>query len=389
MNILLVSDVSLPFIAGVSTSTDSIARFMISQGHTVTQVSPKPIIPGEIPPLKGLTVVFTPSVPDIAYGGKSMTLFPLGLAPISKTLSSGTFDIVHVQEPGSLGVCGLFEAKRRHIPVVGALHFTPDQSARMIPGKPDWPVIPLLKAYIKYIYDKYDAIMVPTQTFVDFLNSLHVKTPKTVVSNGVDTNKFTPAPLDLKIRESLGIPGDSFVFFFLGRLDKDKNVQTLVEALPYADKKVRLLIAGKGKEEAMLKERATALGVSDRITWIGAVSEPEMIGLYHTVNAFSIMSPYEVQSIVTLQAIASGLPILAARAGALPELCRENENGLLADTYDYKMAAEKMNALASNPKLCEQFGKRSREISLVHHKQTVLKRLEDLYVNVIAEKKKL
>ena len=388
MNILLVSEVSLPFIGGVSTSTDSIARFMVGQGHTVTQIVPKPVIPGAPPPLKGLTFLYTPSVHDPMYAGRPWTLFPFGLRTIEKTLATNHFDIVHIQEPGSLGVSTLIAAKKRKLPIVGALHFTPDQGARMIPGNPQWFVVPFLKAYIHFIYNKYDAIMVPTQTFVDFLDSVNVKTPKTVVSNGVDTNKFTPQPLDRSVREKYHIPKDAFVFFFLGRLDKDKNVGTLVEALPFANKHVHLLIAGSGKQETMLKTRAQELGVTDRITWLGPVGEKEMIDLYHTVNAFSIMSPYEVQSIVTLQAIASGLPMLAARAGALPELCRDGENGLLADTYDYKMVAEKMNTLAGDPTLCEKFGKKSREISLTHHKPTVLKRLEDLYVKVIAEKRK-
>jgi 1,2-diacylglycerol 3-alpha-glucosyltransferase len=382
MNILLVTETYLPFIAGVSTSSDSIARFMALQGHTVTVVSPKPITQGTVEPLKGLTLVRTPSIADPVYGGKSMTVFPFGLPVINKLLDSQKFDIVHVQEPGSLGVSAIIAAKKHKIPLVGALHFTPEQVARMIPGKLSWPVVPIMEGYIRFIYKKYNAIMVPTQTFVSYLDSIGVKTQKLVVSNGVDTNRYTVVEKDMKTRRSYGIPDDAFVFFFLGRLDKDKNVDTLVEALQYTDKKIWLLVAGYGKEEASLKEKGQKLGIRN-IAWVSKVSDEQMLALYHSVDCFSIMSPYEVQSIVTLQGIASGLPVIAARAGALPELCRDGENGFLADTYDAKMVAEKMDLLASNPELCRKFGARSREMSLVHHKPTALAKLEALYTSLL------
>jgi 1,2-diacylglycerol 3-alpha-glucosyltransferase len=383
MNILLVTETNLPFIAGVSTSSDSIARFMAIQGHTVTVVSPNPIIKGTVEPMERLTQVRTPSNPDPLYAGKAMTLFPLALPVINKLLTTQKFDIVHVQEPGSLGICAIIAAKKHKIPLVGALHFTPEQVARMIPGKLYWPIVPITEAYIRFIYGNYQAIMVPTQTFVSYLDSIGVKNKKVVVSNGVDTEKYTVSEKDMKTRHSYGIPDDAFVFFFLGRLDKDKNVGTLVEALQYADKNVWLLIAGSGNQEPVLKAQAKKLGVDKKIVWVSTVNQLQMLALYHSVDCFSIMSPYEVQSIVTLQGIASGLPILAARAGALPELCRDGENGYLAETYNAKMVAEKMNLLASNPEICKKFGIKSREMSLVHHKPTALARLEALYTSLL------
>lgn len=383
MNILLVTETYLPFIAGVSTSSDSIARFMALQGHTVTVVSPKPTIKGTVEPQERLTLVRTQSNPDPLYAGKAMTVFPFALPVINTLLDTQKFDIVHVQEPGSLGISAIIAAKKHKIPLVGALHFTPEQVARMIPGKLYWPIVPITESWIRFIYSKYQAIMVPTQTFVSYLDSIGVKTQKVVVSNGVDTEKYTVVERDMNVRKSYGIPDDACVFFFLGRLDKDKNVGTLVEALQYANQKVRLLIAGNGKEEPILKAKAKSLGVESRITWVSTVNQQQMLDLYHAVDCFSIMSPYEVQSIVTLQGIASGLPVIAAHAGALPELCRDGENGFLADTYNAKMVAEKMDILALNPEMRKTFGQKSREMSLVHHKPTALAKLEVLYKSLL------
>ena len=370
MHILLVTETYLPFISGVSTSTDSIAKFMLSQGHQVTIFCPHPVIDKPAPNYSGLTLSYAPSVPDLFYRGKPWTIFPLGIFPILKLFKNTKFDVVHIQEPGSVGLSALIMAKINKVPTVGALHFTPEQIGRMIPGKPEKFVKPIIELFIKVIYNFYSVIMVPTNTFSDFLHKIGVTKPVQVVSNGVDTKHFQP---------ELHSASKIITFFFLGRLDLDKNVTTLVKAMPYTDKTVRLLVVGSGKIEDKLHQLSDILKVSDKITWVKHITEKEMPDYYHKADCFTIMSPYEVQSIVTLQAIASGLPIIAANMGALPELCQTNKNGYLVDVYDYKTLAKKMNYLAANPKVRKEFGNVSRTMSLVHDKARVLKKLELIY----------
>ena len=193
MNILLVTETYLPFISGVSSSSDSIARFMVSRGHTVTVASPKAVIAGDVPTLPGLSFITAPSVRDPLYAGKPMTVFPFGFPVIYGLLRSNTFDVVHIQEPGSLGISALCAAKIHKVPTVGALHFTPDQVARMTTGgKTNRFIRWMAELYIRCVYRMYDAIMVPTQTFVDFLHDLGVHTRTQVVSNGVHTDVYTP-----------------------------------------------------------------------------------------------------------------------------------------------------------------------------------------------------
>ncbi|HUC95279.1 MAG TPA: glycosyltransferase [Candidatus Saccharimonadales bacterium] len=382
MNILFVTETYLPFIAGVSSSSDSIARYMVSQGHKVVLVNPRPIIKKKVEVPPNLKLVYTPSIPDLFYKGKPQTVFPLGLPVINKTIRENKFDVIHIQEPGSLGISALILSKIYKIPTVGMLHFTPEQVGRMLPGKPEFLSKPIMETYIKYIYNKYSAIAVPTQTFVDFLKSIGVDRPIEVVSNGVDTKKFYQAGTDLKLRKKYEISEDDIVFFFLGRLDGDKNVATLVRAMPHTDKNVRLVIVGNGKLREKLHGLAENLGVSEKITWVDHITDAEMPGFYHLADVFTIMSPYEVQSIVTLQALASGLPVICADKGALPELCHNGVNGYLVDVYDDKTLAGKMNILAKDENLRKKFGEESRKMSLVHHKPDVLHKLELLYENV-------
>lgn len=378
MNILLVTETYLPFIAGVSSSSDSIARHMAGKGHTVTVVSPKPVRPGYVAPLSGLTFVRTPSVRDPIYAGKPMTVFPFGFPGIYRVLRRQPFDVVHIQEPGSLGISALLAAGIIGVPTVGALHFTPDQVARMTTGGISNAFIrTIAESYIRFIYPKYSAIMVPTQTFVDYLHTLGIRIRTEVVSNGVDTDRYAPPQKPRKMSQT------ELQLLYIGRLDKDKNVMTLIEALRYADSHVTCVIAGSGKDKQLLMERARALGVQDRITWKGTITEEQMIDLYRRVDCFVIMSEFEIQSIVTLQAIASGLPVLGARAGALPELIRDGQNGFTLAPHDARGLGQKMNYLLSHPDARRRMGTASRALSLAHHKPVVLARLEALYTDVV------
>lgn len=382
MNILLVTETYLPYITGVSVSTDSIARYMVSQGHKVTLVCPKPIVKGILEPLEGLTIVYTPSIPFAIYNNNAIAIFPLGIPIIENLMRKTKFDIVHVQEPFGTGISALILAKIHHIPIIGSLHFIPEQQSAVVKSLNIF-LAPLLRKYIKFIYNYYDSVMTVSNFFASKLRGYGVIKPIFVISNGTDVDKFQPAPTDLSLRKKLGISNDSVVFFYLGRLDGDKNVETLVRAMAFTDAKVKLLVVGKGKKKEVLHKLVEDLKVTAKVFWVDYITNEEMPNYYHAVDAFSIMSPFEGQSIVTLQAVASGLPIIAANAGALPELCVDGKNGFLVNTYDAKTLAERMNKLADDKSLREKFGIESRKISLPHHKPTALHKLEELYKSLV------
>ncbi|HTK03263.1 MAG TPA: glycosyltransferase, partial [Alphaproteobacteria bacterium] len=356
----------LPYLSGVSTSTDSIAQYLASQGHKVVIANPKPILKRKIDIPKNVKLIFAPSLPDPFYNGKSMAIFPLGIIPLFKAFKEYKFDIVHIQEPGSLGIPALILSKIFKVPVVGALHFIPEQINKKLTQAIDW--------YIKLIYNHYDAIIAPSEYFANFLKSLKIQKPIVTISNGVDTKKFFP------VKKS---SSKIINFLFLGRLDGDKNVATLVKAMPYVNQNVHLQIVGAGKQKKSLHALAKNLQIENKITWTNYVDDKEMVNLYKKADCFIMMSPFEGQSIVALQAAASGLPLICANAGALPEICLNGKNGFLVDTYDFKTLAKKMNEIALNKNLREKFGKVSRKISLKHEKALVLRDLENVYNNLI------
>jgi 1,2-diacylglycerol 3-alpha-glucosyltransferase len=380
MNILLVTETYLPYITGVSISTDNIARFMLLRGHNVTLICPRPTVKREAIYPKGLKIVHIPSLPFSFYNNNATGIFPLTLFSIKKVFDSTKFDVVHIQEPGVVGISALILAKMHKIPIVGALHFIPEQIDRVLWGSFEKVLTPFINVLIRFVYNKYDEIMTPSHFFAGYLKNVGVTKPINVISNGVDTNLYKPQKPDLKTRSKYGLNKDDFAFLFLGRLDRDKNAETLVRAMPKTDSKVKLIIVGRGTESKFLHSLASKLKIESKIIWLDYVTDSEMLKLYSAVNAFCIMSPYEGQSIVTLQAVSSGLPVIAAKAGALPELISNNINGYLVGTYDHSTLAKKMNIIASSTKLQNKFGLESRKISLSHEKSVVLRKLERIYI---------
>lgn len=384
MNILLVSDVYLPTVSGVATSTDSIVRFMVSQGHQVTLVCPRPLVSFVAPRVSGLTIVYTPGMGDALFVNKSMTPFPLGFPTLWRILRMQKIDVMHIQEPGSLGVTALLLSKFFRVPVVGAQHFSWIQIEKVAPPLLRWISVPFMKWYVRIIYGGFAAIMVPTKTASRDLSAIIGRENQIYpISNGVDTDIYVPRKVSLsRLRIKYKLPVDGSVFLYIGRLDADKNIETILRSLPQVKQKIHMVIAGVGKQKERLLNLSRELGITN-ITWIGEVQKQAIIDLYQLADVFVIMSPVETQSIVALQAISCGLPLVAANAGALPELV-DGTNGFLVDANDDKTLATYLDRLAASPALRKRMGQRSRVIGLTHHKSRVLAKLEALYRQVIA-----
>jgi len=387
MNILLVTETYVPTISGVASSTQSIANYLVSRGHTVTVVCPAPFAGGSTGErVRGLSVVTVPSQRDPIIAGKPMTIFPMGFGYIWRTLHRAKFDVIHIQEPGSLGVTALIISKIMHIPTVGAQHTMPEQFATFFGPLYAFGLF-CAKLLSRTVYGHYTAIMTPTKTMANYLKRIGITVPITAVSNGIDIKKYIHAPPDFWAKVPFTLPRHKVCIGYLGRIDKDKHLDIAVRAMGETDPAVHLVIAGFGKEQAALVALAGALHVQNKITFIGSLNEPQIIELYHRMQCFVIPSPVESQSIVTLQAAACGLPIIAADAGALPELVHDGINGYLVKTDDIHAFAQKMSDLAKHAPLRKKFGLASRKVAILHDKPLVLHTLEKLYEQLLQTRK--
>jgi glycogen synthase len=173
-----------------------------------------------------------------------------------------------------------------------------------------------------------------------------------VIPNGVDTNTFFPA--------STPHESGSVKVLVVSRLTPRKGIRFLIRSLPSLPDHVRLVIAGGGGEKANLDEIAEGLGVSDRIDFRGLVPREKTPDVYRECDIFCLPSLSEGMSNSVLEAIASGLPIVATVTGGTEELVKDGENGFFVKMESPEDLAEKIGKLASDPGLRSKMGAASR-----------------------------
>jgi glycosyltransferase involved in cell wall biosynthesis len=229
-------------------------------------------------------------------------------------------DVVHTQSHIVLGRGFVHEAKARGIRVVATNHFMPENLTEHAP-------IP------EFLKRKAEPIA------AGFLQrEAHV--PKVyAISNGIDAALYHP---DFS-------PKTENRIIFVGRVTGEKHIDVLLRAFAALDPSLeaKLDIVGGGDLLKSLTKMAVDLGIADRTTFTGYVEDDELRGMLSRSTVFVMPSIAELQSIATLEAMASALPIIGADAMALPHLIHNGENGYLFTPGDVADLAAKLTTVLS------------------------------------------
>jgi glycosyltransferase involved in cell wall biosynthesis len=144
----------------------------------------------------------------------------------------------------------------------------------------------------------------------------------------------------------------------------------------------QLALVGTGQREGELRRLAADLGVADRVHFLGFVSDADLPLAYVAADLFAIGGVAELQSIATLEAMSSGLPVVAADAMALPHLVEQGGNGYLYPPGDVDVLAERLLAVLGAGPARAAMGEASRRIALTHDLGRSLDRFERIYAEV-------
>jgi len=208
-----------------------------------------------------------------------------------------------------------------------------------------------------------------------------------VVENGVDAERFHPGRLSAGERADLGLPTNGRLLGTIGRLSPQKDHPTLLRAFAQVARRVgdlRLLIVGDGPERSRLEALAHELGLSDRVLFYGTTTETAPI--YRGLEAFALTSRWEGLSNVVLEAMASGVPVVATRVEGTTRVLTDGLNGFVVEVGDADGVAEKLVRLIQDPELAGQLGAAGlervrRDFSL----SRMAREYEALYEDVLAE----
>ena len=293
-------------------------------------------------------------------------------------------DIVHIQDHYFLCSAAVNEARRLGIPLIGTNHFLPENLLpffRKFPSVQYLFTLPLWKMMLA-VFNKLDVAITPSRTATRILQDQEIQIPVRTISNGVDTNRFRLDPeIDrLSIRQTYNLSPDQTLFLYVGRLDGEKGLDTLLEAISLvAHDDFQLAIVGRGLYRQWLEKQAQELGLERRVVFIGFVGPDQLPALYNSADIFVMPSPEELQSIATLEAMACGKPILAANGRALPELVEPGVNGYLFQPAQPEDAARRMNQLMEEREKWSAMGQASFERSQEHSLLNTITHYEEQY----------
>jgi glycosyltransferase involved in cell wall biosynthesis len=235
------------------------------------------------------------------------------------------------------------------------------------------------------VFEQLDFVTTPTKTATTLLVKAGLKKKVVPVSCGIDLERFKPSNDGAYLRRKFAIPTDKPVLLYVGRLDKEKRIDMILRALPdiLRVNSVHLVVAGIGKEKQNLEELTEKLGIQNEVTFAGFVPDEDLQNIYTVADLFVTAGIAELQSIATMEAMASGLPVVAVNAMALPELVHDGENGYLFSDGDSQMFAEKVVAILSNQTMRAEMSKKSLEIIKNHDVNKVIEKYESIYGEII------
>ncbi len=335
--ILLVTDSYLPTISGVTTVVSEYAFELKNLDHSVKILAP---FHKSVPHTKD-----TIPVKGIKNPFRLDTVIPLQFYAIRKQIEQFNPDVVHIHSPSFLGFWARAWAMHSNTKLVITVHGIPNFLAKYLPFSRYYTKL-LTKLgwmYWKWFLQPSDVIIAPSHFIIQELKKLRLKPAIIRVPFWIE-----------KYQKPRHVTSESKTvhFLFFGRLDPDKNLKLLIKGWSLVQQKNKhLTIAGRNlkNQRQKLQSLAKKLGCETSVTILGTVHEKKKADLFCNTDFFVMPSNVEVQSITTLQAALSGIPVLVADASALSEIVESSSlPHLKFKQNNTRLLAEKISDCCQN-----------------------------------------
>lgn len=331
---------------GANQALNLLVGHLLSRGAEVRVYSPTTKRPAFAPTGD---LVSVPSLPLPA--GRDEYRLACGLpGPVRRDLEAFAPDVVHVAAPDILGHRALSWARARGIATVASLHTRFETYLRYY--HLSWLERPLQRMLTRF-YDRSDTVLVPAPGMADVLRHWGVATPVAIWSRGVDHARFSPAKRDLTWRRELGIADDELAIGFLGRLVKEKGLDVFADvagALTARGVRHKMLVIGDGPA------RDWFAGQVPDAVFAGFQRGDALGRAVASMDVFFNPSVTETFGNVTLEAMAAGVPVVAARATGTSDLVDDGATGYLVPPRDAGAYADAIGRIAADPALRRAMG---------------------------------
>ncbi len=356
LKIAFYTDTYLPAIDGVVSSILNFKGELESRGHTVYIFSSHKI--GSTAAHPKNTFLY-PGIDFKPYPQYSMAIFPYNSIAKLKNLK---IDMIHAHTPLVMGLAGLISAKLGKYPLIGSYHTLINHRTIVNDYYPKNVQLKKLTSkymlkYIQFFYRRCNATIVPSDVIAKRLRNYGGIENIMVVPNSVDLKTFNPKVSGDELRKSLGIKEKEKVVLYMGRLSKEKKIEVLLNSaslLLRRRKDIHFLIGGTGPAESHYKSMAKRLGIQRHVRFLGHVERSTLPKLYAASDTLCLPSTFETQGIVSIEAMATGTPVVGANSLALGELIKNGKNGEKFRPGDYRGCAAKIEKVLndSSPYIC-------------------------------------
>lgn len=380
MKILIGHDTYPPDVNGAARFTERLAIGMRGRGHDVHIIAPSTT--GR-PFTEEQDDIIVHRLPSHRYPTVQQfrICLPWQIAGrLDRIISQVRPDVMHIQ--GHFLITRLLSKRARTagIPLIATNHFMPENLVDhvRVPRVIQQAGSRAAWRDAARVLSRAQVVTAPTPRAVELLATSAGLSGGVAISCGIDATKYAKAAHRASLRTVPNV-------LFVGRLDQEKRVDELIRAFAQLppDVPARLEIVGDGTQREDWRQLADKVGIADRTVFHGFISEDDLLAAYGRCDVFVMPGVAELQSLVTLESMAAGKPVIAADAMALPHLVHPGENGWLFEPGNVSELAGHLETLLRAPRLRAEMGQRSKAIAGGHALTATLDQFESLYLGVL------
>jgi glycosyltransferase involved in cell wall biosynthesis len=331
---------------GANQALNRLADYLLRQGAQIRVYSPTVANPA----FKATGEIV--SVPSVPIPLRPEYRLPLAMtARVRRDLAEYRPNIVHIASPDIVAHRAVSWARRHDVAAIASIHtrfetYLAYYHLQMLE--------PAARAIMRRLYRRCDAIVAPAESMAAVLRAQRMNRDISIWTRGVDRQQFHPGRRDMKWRRSLGITDRTLVIAFLGRLVMEKGLDVFADAIDaLAERKVKhqVLVIGDGPARSWFEQRLP------EAIFIGQQVGDDLARSVASSDIFLNPSITETFGNVTLEAMACGLPVVAAVATGATSLVRDGESGTLVEPSDIDAFADALERYAKDPELRRRHGK--------------------------------
>ena len=363
---------------GANQALNRLVEYLLRQGVKVRIYSPTVEHPAF--PATGDLV----DVPAFPIPGRSEYHLPVSLSGrVRRDLAEFNPNVIHISSPDFVGHRAVTWARRRRIAVVASVHTRFDTYCAYYGLQ---FLEPLARGIMRRLYHRCEVVMVPAESTAAILRAQRMNRDISIWTRGIDRDQFNPERRDMAWRRSMGIADDEMVIAFLGRVVMEKGLDVFADAIhAFATfgLKHHVLVIGEGPARGWFQEQ-----LPDAV-FTGQLTGNDLSRALASADVFLNPSITEAFGNVTLEAMACGLPVLAAEATGATNLVRPGVTGTLVDGTEPDDFAEALAAYARDPDLRRRHGEAGLAIAQTMDWDTINSAVIRAYKHAIVKRERL